>query len=612
MRVLHLGKYYPPVKGGMERFLADWVTAQREAGVAAFALVHDAGGASPSRELDPDWLRRVPVAFNVSFAPIAPQYLSALDAAIEQWQPDYLHLHLPNLSAMAALLSRRARKLPWVIHWHADVLASRHSLPLRLLYPFYRPLERAVLERAALVVATSKPYLETSEALQPFIEKCVVVPLGLDFRRLDPAPEAAVDGNSPWTAGRFPVLAVGRLTYYKGFDTLIAAVAQCPTVELRIVGEGDERQKLQALIERLGVGDRVVLEGELSDTDCALRFRSAHLFCLPSRERTEAFGLVLLEAMHYRLPIVASALSGSGVTALVRPTVNGVLAAVDDVSAWRDAIEALRSSPQRCAELGTNGQRRAHMQHGMAAICDELRRTTDSVLLPDEPWAEAHERPLVVIPAKNESRTVAAVVRSVRSAGYVDVLVVDDASTDNTGEVAREAGAQVLRAPLAQGAWGAMQTGIRYAVRHNFTSVITMDADGQHKTSEIAALLRAARTADVVIGACPSRGSFSRQFAWRFFRAITGFSLSDLTSGFRLYNAQACQVLAGDAATLLDYQDIGVLLLLRRARLRLVEVDVEMQPRVDGISRIFHSWGAVFNYMLQTVVLCFAKRGLGR
>lgn len=596
----------------MERFLADLVEAQRQAGIAAFALVHDSGHAAVHTVTDPPWLRRVPVAFNISFAPIAPQYWFALDRAIEQWRPDYLHLHLPNLSAMMALLSRRARKLPWVIHWHSDVLASRHSRALRLLYPLYRPLERALLERAALVIATSKPYLDSSEPLQPFYEKCVVVPLGLDFKRLDLLPNVTLGADRAWTPERFRVLAVGRLTYYKGFDTLVAAVAQCPDVELRIVGEGDEREKLHALIGRLGLSDRVFLEGELSDAECAARFRTAQLFCLPSRERTEAFGLVLLEAMHHGLPIVASDLNGSGVTELVKSPFNGALAPVDDISAWRDAIGSLRRSPQQRVDLGANGNRRAQTQHGIAVICEELRRTTESVLLPDEPCAEAHERPLVVIPARNESRTVSGVVRSVLSAGYLDVLVVDDASTDDTGAVARAAGAHVLRAPLAQGAWGAMQTGIRYAVRHNFSSVITMDADGQHKTSEIAALLRAARTADVVIGACPSRGSFSRKIAWWFFRAITGFSLSDLTSGFRLYNAQACQVLAGDGATLLDYQDIGVLLLLRRAKLRLAEVDVEMQPRVDGISRIFHSWGAVFNYMLQTVVLCFAKRGLGR
>jgi glycosyltransferase involved in cell wall biosynthesis len=610
MRVLHLGKYFPPVKGGMERFLEDLIRAQRAAGVDAFALVHQPKDSVPVAADDPVWLRRVPVAMNLSFAPLAPQYLSELDRAINDWQPEYLHLHLPNLSAMAVLVSTAARRLPWVIHWHADVVSSEHSLALRLLYPVYRQFERALLERAALVIATSLPYLETSEPLQAFREKCVVVPLGMDFSRLDRDGMPGV-AAAPWAAGCFRVLAVGRLTYYKGFDTLITAVAMCPQVELRIVGEGSERASLQASIERLGLGHRVFLEGELSDAECLERYQSAQLFCLTSRERTEAFGLVLLEAMYQRLPVIASDLQGSGVTSIVRPQVNGSLAPVDDPSAWRDAIEALREAPEQRTKLAASGGDRAAERYAIKTVSEQIQRTVDSVLSPDAPRPEAHERPLVVIPARNEARTIAQIVLSVRAAGYADVLVVDDASSDDTGRLAREAGARVLCAPLAQGAWGAMQTGIRYAVRHSFTSAITMDADGQHKTSEIAKLLLAARTADVVIGACPGRGSHSRKLAWWLFRGLTGFSLSDLTSGFRLYNAEACRVLAGDAATLLDYQDMGVLLLLRRAKLKLVEVEVDMAPRLDGISRIFYSWGAVFNYMVQTLVLCFAKRGLG-
>ena len=140
--------------------------------------------------------------------------------------------------------------------------------------------------------------------------------------------------------------------------------------------------------------------------------------------------------------------------------------------------------------------------------------------------------------------------------------------------------------------------------------MITMDADGQHQTEEISRLLQAAQFSDVVIGACPSRGSPARKLAWYFFRRLTGFTLEDLTSGFRLYNAAACRVLTGEAATLIDYQDMGVLLLLRQAGLKFAEVEVQMSQRVDGISRIFYNWRMVARYMLETTILCFAKRRL--
>ena len=607
MRVLHIGKYFPPVKGGMERFLEDLIAAQRAAGIEAFALVHqDRRHPLPTGS---PWLRDVPVWREFAFAPLAPRFFAEINRAIDDWQPDYLHLHMPNLSALVVLASKRARRLPWVIHWHSDVVSSEHSLALRLLYPLYRPFERALLERAALVVCTSHAYLETSEPLQPFREKCAVVPLGIDLQRLLPQTRAST-ASVGWAINKFRLLAIGRLTYYKGFDTLIRAVAQCPRAELRIVGDGSDRDTLQKLIDQLLVADRIFLEGALNDADCLERYQSAQLFCIPSRERTEAFGLVALEAMAHELPVLASALSGSGLVNVVQSGVTGRLAPVDEPAAWRDAIESLRASPAVLRSMGIAGALRVSTSFAINPVQKNLQLTIDSTLSPDAPRPEAHARPLIVIPAKNEAASIGPVVRAVRAHGYLDVLVVDDGSDDETGRIAREAGALVLRAPLAQGAWGAMQTGIRYAVRHNFTSVITMDADGQHRTEEIERLLHASQFADVVIGACPSRGSPARKFAWLLFRRLTGFALEDLTSGFRLYNANACKVLAGEAATLIDYQDMGVLLVLRRAGLTFSEVEVRMSARVDGISRIFYSWWAVVRYMLETTVLCFAKRNL--
>jgi len=110
-----------------------------------------------------------------------------------------------------------------------------------------------------------------------------------------------------------------------------------------------------------------------------------------------------------------------------------------------------------------------------------------------------------------------------------------------------------------------------------------------------------------VIGACPERGSRARHIAWAYFRLLTGFGIEDLTSGFRYYSRDACRVLASEEATLLDYQDVGVLLLLRRAGFGIAEVSVTMLPRQNGISRIFFSWGAVVRYMAETTLLCLAR-----
>ena len=216
---------------------------------------------------------------------------------------------------------------------------------------------------------------------------------------------------------------------------------------------------------------------------------------------------------------------------------------------------------------------------------------------------------IVLIPAKNEALTVASVVREIIAHFCADVLVINDASTDNTAEEARQAGATVLTLVCSLGAWGATQTGLRYALQKKYRYAITMDADGQHQADSLpilAASLYDEKT-DVVIGAYPQRGSPARRFAWWFFRQLAGISLEDLTSGLRAYNEKAIAVLASPQATLIDYQDMGVLLLLDRENIHIKEVEIAMQPRSVGHSRIFSSWWAVGHYMLQTIALCLAR-----
>lgn len=216
---------------------------------------------------------------------------------------------------------------------------------------------------------------------------------------------------------------------------------------------------------------------------------------------------------------------------------------------------------------------------------------------------------LAVIPARDEDPTVGAVVRDVQRALDCPVVVVDDASTDRTRENAAAAGATVISLPFSLGAWGATQAGLRYARQQNFDLAVTLDADGQHHADSIPALLAAMADTDVVIGACPERLSRAKQVAWAYFRWLTGLPIKDFTSGLRVYNRRAIEVLAARHASLLDYQDVGVLILLNRRGLEISEAPVCMSQRQAGHSRVFSSWFAVARYMLQTTVLCIARVG---
>lgn len=227
------------------------------------------------------------------------------------------------------------------------------------------------------------------------------------------------------------------------------------------------------------------------------------------------------------------------------------------------------------------------------------------------PAMSSTDRLIALIPAYNEAATVGHIVTQIRGLWRCPVVVIDDCSTDATVQIARAAGASVLPLAIQLGAWGAIQTGLRYALRQGFRTAITLDADGQHEPQDIGTLLRPLTTgaADVAIGAFPERASRARRWAWSYFRFLTGLQLEDITSGFRAYNHAAMTVLASREASLLDYQDVGVLLILRRQGLRSVEVPVLMQPRTIGASKIFRSWWMVGKYMLQTSLLCLARVG---
>ncbi|MFW6341121.1 MAG: glycosyltransferase family 2 protein [Wenzhouxiangella sp.] len=218
---------------------------------------------------------------------------------------------------------------------------------------------------------------------------------------------------------------------------------------------------------------------------------------------------------------------------------------------------------------------------------------------------------LAIIPARNEAADIAAVVRRVTAQG-LDVLVIDDFSSDDTAARARSAGARVLRLPFHAGAWTAMQTGIRAACEAGYQRVVTLDGDGQHDPDDIPQLLQHLDSAEpspnVLIASCTDRGNRRRRIAWRVLRLLSGLKVADLTSGFRVYDRAAMEYLADAECTLLEYQDIGVLLHLHRRGLRLEEVPVSMRPRCHGQSRIFSSWRIVGHYLVYSALLSITRR----
>jgi glycosyltransferase involved in cell wall biosynthesis len=229
-------------------------------------------------------------------------------------------------------------------------------------------------------------------------------------------------------------------------------------------------------------------------------------------------------------------------------------------------------------------------------------------------------RPLALLPAFNEAAVLAEVLERIRALDpRLPIVVVDDGSTDHTSEIARKAGARVVRLPFNMGYGVALQTGYKYALREGFDCVVQLDGDGQHEPADIPALLEAVKSgdADVALGSrFLGGGTYDpapvRRIGMGLFRllafALTGIRFSDVTSGFQALNGKVLHFFTAERYPV-DYPDADVLVMLTRSGFRIKEVPVRMYPRARAGS--MHSGLRPFYYvfkMLLSVLLTPLRR----
>jgi glycosyltransferase involved in cell wall biosynthesis len=205
-------------------------------------------------------------------------------------------------------------------------------------------------------------------------------------------------------------------------------------------------------------------------------------------------------------------------------------------------------------------------------------------------------RSIAIVPAYNEASSLATVIDEIRSVDPdLEVVVINDASTDGTARVAVAAGVPVVHLPFNVGIGGAVQTGYKYALEHGFELAIQIDGDGQHDPSEIGSVVAPILDgrSDLVVGTRfvkggGYRGTRLRRVGIRIFAAIVslmvGQRVSDTTSGFRAVNRRALRLFAAEYPQ--DYPEVESIVLLSRHGLRMVEVPVQMRVRETGASSI--------------------------
>ena len=367
LSILQINKLYAPDIGGVERVaqqIAEGLAGQTQMQV----LVCQKKGERKEEKVNSIPVTRSKTLGTKFSMPISFGFFRDLRRLCKN--QDLLLLHMPfPLGDLAYLFSGYKGKT--AVWWHADVVRQK-----KLMF-FYRPIMNAFLRRVDRIFVATQGHIEGSAYLGPYREKCRVVPFGLnveeytrDTAKTSPLEEQGQEGTVKF-------LFVGRLVYYKGVDVLLSAFEKVPNAELFIVGGGPMREELEAEAERMGKAGAVHFLSGLSDAQLKACYRDCDVFVLPSVARSEAFGLVQLEAMAFGRPVVNTNLP-SGVPYVSLHGKTGITVPPEDAQALADAMRTLAEDAALREAYGKAGYERVctefSEQHMMKLLMEQMRQ----------------------------------------------------------------------------------------------------------------------------------------------------------------------------------------------------------------------------------------------
>jgi glycosyltransferase involved in cell wall biosynthesis len=366
LRILHIYKDYYPVLGGMENHIGLLARGTAARGLEPTVLVTSPTHRTEIVEMDGVKVIKAGRLATVASTPISP----ALFSWVRRLEADITHLHFPYpWGELAHLLFGRSRKT--VITYQSDVIRQRNLLKL------YSPFLRRVLTRADRIIATSPNYIRSSPYLSEVAEKCTLIPLGIDLHRFQ--TESNQDVVTLRKRYKPPLLLfVGILRYYKGLEYLLQAMTDV-NATLLIVGTGPLERQLRTMARKLGLVDRVFFTGAVSEDLLPAYYQACDLFVLPASHRSEAFGVVQIEAMACGKPVVSTEL-GTGTSYVNLDGETGLVVPPRDPGALAQAIGRLLGDDRLRAEMGAKARERATLEFSHEIMIDRVVDLYQSLL----------------------------------------------------------------------------------------------------------------------------------------------------------------------------------------------------------------------------------------
>lgn len=362
--VVHLYRDFYPKRGGIE----DHILTLAQTPSARYR--HLVLTAADRLRTQRTTVQGVPVIRAANLGRSYASFCPTMTAWLRHLQPSIVHLHHPCPTAFLARLLYR-RPLPTVIGYHNDIVKP-HALVLA-----YKRFQDLVLRQADAILVGTADYLATSPFLASMRTKCQVAPYGIPLPAA--ADLAAADQRAAAIRQQYPgplVLLVGRLCYYKGLEVAIAAM-QKVAATLLVVGAGPLREQLQQQIGRQQVNHKVVLVGGVDDAMRTAYYRACDLTLLPSTYRSEAFGLVMLQAQACTRPVICSDLPG--LTTVNRHGQTGLVTPVGDADALAQAINRLLSDDALRAQMGAAGRQQVETTYRAETMVERIEAIYDRI-----------------------------------------------------------------------------------------------------------------------------------------------------------------------------------------------------------------------------------------
>jgi glycosyltransferase involved in cell wall biosynthesis len=364
LKILHVGKFYSPHRGGIESHLNVLCSELRKSMDLRVIVAND------TPNMENELVNGVPVLRLANRLTLAStSFCPDMAAKIKAAKADLIHIHLPNPAAVLAYLAS-GYKGRVIFSYHSDVIRQKY------LNALFRPIQQLALRRSSAIIVGS-PQLQRSSDLAVFRDRCRVIPYGLPVEQFAQADTSKVNCFRQRYGSRL-VLTVGRLVYYKGLQFAIRAMTLVRGT-LLIVGVGPLRASLQALASELGVADRVIFLGELSDDDLRICYHASDVFALSSIARSEAFGIVQIEALAAGKPVINTQLD-TGVPFVSLNGVTGLTVPPSDHIALAAAINRLLDDHELQVSYGRAARLRASTEFSVEAMSSRTLQLYQEVM----------------------------------------------------------------------------------------------------------------------------------------------------------------------------------------------------------------------------------------